>query len=372
MLQRRDENNPSTVQALLELCCAVLCCHSIPTKIMRKISAQRRRDIISKLRNGLSHRQIAKEVRVSTSTVSKIRQSMAEDLPVPKIGRPKKLGFHHQHFLEREFRRNTLKTVRKACQAIRECFNISVSRTTVQKQLIKLQLRARVIIKRPLLTRRHKQDRLRFAQLYKGWTVDDWKNVVWSDETKINCLGSDGRRYCWVKASALPSNLVRPTMKYGGGSIMVWGCMTYAGVGKMTVINGIMDSEMYVDILNRNLIPSMQVLWTFNSSDYAIFQQDNDPKHTSGLVREWLNWKGINRLAWPAQSRDLNPIEHLWGLLKRRLGQYPAAPKGQLELMGRVEEEWAKIPPQECQALIDSMPQRIQAVIRAEGGHTKY
>ncbi|EKM73419.1 hypothetical protein AGABI1DRAFT_28333, partial [Agaricus bisporus var. burnettii JB137-S8] len=71
---------------------------------------------------------------------------------------------------------------------------------------------------------------------------------------------------------------------------------------------------------------------------------------------------------WFAQSPDLNPIEHLWVNLKDKLKVYPKPPKGVRELWDRVAEEWDNITPEKCQRLIESMPRRCQAVIKAKGG----
>ena len=77
-------------------------------------------------------------------------------------------------------------------------------------------------------------------------------------------------------------------------------------------------------------------------------------------------------MTWPAQSPDLNPIEHLWIHLKRKLGEYEEPPRGINELWERIQVVWDGIPAEECQKLIESMPRKIEAVLRAKGGYTKY
>ena len=77
-------------------------------------------------------------------------------------------------------------------------------------------------------------------------------------------------------------------------------------------------------------------------------------------------------MIWPSQSPDLNPIEHLWGVVKRKLGEYQEAPKGMHELWKRVGEVWSNIDVETCRSLIRSLESRVQAVLKAKGGHTKY
>ncbi|KIJ09617.1 hypothetical protein PAXINDRAFT_87233 [Paxillus involutus ATCC 200175] len=77
-------------------------------------------------------------------------------------------------------------------------------------------------------------------------------------------------------------------------------------------------------------------------------------------------------MVWPAQSPDLNPIEHAWGYLKRRLAEHEHPPNGMEQLWERIEVEWNKIPAAMCQGLIESMPRRVKAVLKAKGGSTKY
>jgi len=225
--------------------------------------------------------------------------------------------------------------------------------------------------KRPQLLARHRKARLDWAHAHKNWTLEDWKRVVWSDETKINRLGSDGRQWVWKKPGELLSDrLVEGTVKFGGGSLMVWGCMLWDGPGYAVRIDGRMDKELYCKILEEDLCSSLE--WYGKTTQDVIFQHDNDPKHTSGDARKLLQDLSFQVMVWPAQSPDLNPIEHLWFHLKKQLAKYPDSPGSIHELWTRVETEWEKIDPSVCQNLIESMPRRVEAVLKAKGGYTKY
>ena len=125
---------------------------------------------------------------------------------------------------------------------------------------------------------------------------------------------------------------------------------------------------MYVDILDGNLKPSAQKMG-FNQTNW-IFQQDNDRKHTAKLTTEYLTAENINVLEWLSQSPDLNPIEHLWAYLERKI---PLCDRQDLNtFQSAVFREWNDIPRDYLIKLVDSMPARLEAVIDAKGYHTKY
>lgn len=195
--------------------------------------------------------------------------------------------------------------------------------------------------------------------------------MMWTDETKINQIGSDGRKWVWRRpGQVLDGRCVDETVKFGGGNVMIWGCMLAYGVGIACRIEGTMTGKVYMEILDEGLIGTFDKFWI--DSDDWIVQQDNDPKHTFNIAKRWFSDHNIKLLAWPAQSPDLNPIEHLWALLKRRLASYDTIPDSAEELWQRIRVEWDRIEAKECAALVSSMPRRIQAVLKAKGRWTEY
>jgi len=271
------------------------------------------------------------------------------------------------HLMER----GKIENATQGTQVLKNILNQPLASKTVRRHLKKAGMKAVVKKKKPLLSARHRKARREFAEAHLEWTVEDWKHVVWSDETKINRLGSDGRRWVYKKAGEpLNDRLVEGTLKFGGGSVMVWGCMLWEGPGYAVKIDGRMDGELYRQILDEDLPASLEY-YGKDSTD-IIFQQDNDPKHTCKKATQWFSDHGYEVMKWPAQSPDLNPIEHLWTIVKKCLSDYENPPNGVHELWERVQVEWNKIEPEVCQKLIESMPRRVQAVMRANGGYTKY
>ena len=151
---------------------------------------------------------------------------------------------------------------------------------------------------------------------------------------------------------------------------MVWGSISGGGVGDLVKIGGIMDKKVYHNILVRHAVPSGRRLTDGN----FVFQQDNDPKHSSNYCRNYLRRKeaagALTVMNWPSQSSDLNPIEQIWELIDRKLDKSHVKTKETLWL--EVKRCWESITVEVLKKYIETMPERCRAIIKVKGGHTKY
>jgi hypothetical protein len=232
-------------------------------------------------------------------------------------------------------------------------------------------LKAYVRRTKPLLTVEHKKKRLAWAQAHKDWTVENWKSVVFSDESKFNRIGSDGRDFCWRRpGEEFDPRFTKKTVKHGGGSVMVWGCLTAQGLGRLVRIEGNMDAKLYCEILKDDFLGTLDDL-DINKKD-VYFQQDNDPKHTAALTQQLFRKKKIDVLDWPPNSPDMNIIENVWNYLDGRVRTRERQPRNITELWEALNEEWVGIPQDYIDKLFDSVPRRVEALLKAKGGHTKY
>ncbi len=144
--------------------------------------------------------------------------------------------------------------------------------------------------------------------------MDYLNHVLWSDETEINLFGSDGVKREWRQpGDEYKDKCVLPTVKHGGGSVMVWCCLSAAGTGELQFIEGTMNANMYCDILKQSRIPSLRRL-----GHRAVILHDNDPKHASETTTALLKKLRVKVMDWPSMSPDQNS-EHLRGILKQKV-----------------------------------------------------
>jgi hypothetical protein len=200
---------------------------------------------------------------------------------------------------------------------------------------------------------------------------EQWKKVVFSDESRFSPFHNDGRDRVWRRnGERYCTECLKPTVKFGGGSVMVWGCMSWWGVGPLVVVEGTLNQDRYVSLLSDHAVPHLKKV--DEQCPGVIFQEDNAPCHTAEYATWWRQTHGIDRMPWPSQSPDLNPIEHLWDHLDRQIRKRNPLPTSPANLAEALKDEWAKIPLDVLRKLISSMPARIAAVIKAKGWATRY
>ena len=109
------------------------------------------------------------------------------------------------------------------------------------------------------MSKEHQKRRLEFAKKYENWTIEDWSRVIWSDKSKFKIFGSDGKQYYWKYSNELLNQFhVKPTVKFGGGSVMIWGCFISWGISGYCKIDGTIDAELYQQILYEDLINTIR------------------------------------------------------------------------------------------------------------------
>jgi hypothetical protein len=222
-----------------------------------------------------------------------------------------------------------------------------------------------------LLTDIHIRKRKQWAEDMLELTTDDWRDVIFTDESKFKLFGSDGKQYCRRRLhEELEPRNIKKVVKHGGGNIMVWGCLTEFGPGRLHRIDGRMNATQYCQILQESFLGTL--------SDYSldpssiVFQQDHDLKHTSARATNWFADNDIKILRWAPSSPDINIIEHAWDQLDRQVRRREVLPTNNNELWDALQEEWANLDMAYINRLYDSLPDRVQTLHKAKGGYTPY
>ena len=331
----------------------------------------RRKQIMTLFGAGWTRIRIAQHFDLPYITVKQVVKRCMESSTTARkkgSGRPRRLTAEAIAIIISAVGENSQVSAPRLAGMIADKLGIRVSAGTIRNALKALEFDSCIAARKPLLSTVHKQRRLDKALEWSRWPFRTFKKVMYSDESRFNLHVSDGKVRVWrQRGTRLDEANCVTTVKGNGGGIMVWGCISYNGVGALALVEGNMDSIAYTQLMATHLHESASEL---GLDDDFIFQQDNATCHVSKYSREFFRENNVELLDWPAQSPDMNPIEHVWSYISIRLAEKDI--KNKKQLWEEIREIWNTIPLSYIRSLYDSIPRRCAAVIRAKGSWTKY
>lgn len=340
--------------------------------MVRHLSSDICRSIVALRDTGMQQIPIARHFGITQGAVSKIlKRFRLTGLTTPRPGRGRKLktdARDDRHLIRLCLgrRTQTASTLRAEWQ---HALGFRVSQSLVKARLHKAGLYARRPRVKPLLSLRHRQRRLEWAQRHRRIHQLQWEHVIFSDEARFEVYRRDGRiRVRRRREELYHESCVTPRVQAGGGGITVWGCFHTRGKPNLVMLEGNLNHQRYLQILEGNLVPYARE--TFGEN--FVFQDDNAPAHRARAVRDFWEENEIQHLDWPACSPDMNPIENLWAEVTRYLNNLQHSPTNVNQLRVALNDAWAAIPNETLASLVSSMPRRIQALLDARGGHTRF
>lgn len=324
--------------------------------------------IISKAEDGWSIRQLALHYNISKNSVFNILKKWRQHGRIdrnPGAGRKKISNLEQDGLLIQTIREHPFYTV---VNAVRES-NFPGSSRTARRRIKETDLRCRSAAKKILLTQNHKDRRVGFALEYVAVDDNFWNNIIFTDEKTFQSTRNGPIRVYRPPNSRFEEEYVNHAAGNRFG-VNMWAWISALGPGVLWHIDGTLNSETYITILNDIMLPSVSLLYPNNRQ--FVFQQDNCPVHTANVVQDWFMQNNVRTLNWPSRSPDLNPMENVWGLLVKKLQSQNHRLQSAEELLQVLQNAWETIEDDYCFNLCHSMPRRLAEVINRNGAMTKY
>jgi transposase len=341
----------------------------------KELTEAQKGGIIASHKLGHTKAAIARAVGCDRTTVSKFLTARASGaIKKRRSGRPRILDTPKRKALKesvlqnKNTRRQNLSEITKNFQKTLK--GIPISEKTIRRALAEEGVRSCQPRPKPLITAKNKANRLAWALERRSWTVEDWKKIIWSDESTFSQFRKSGWGRVWREPQEeFHEDCIASTVKHSP-SIMFWACFSYFDLGPIVPLLGRVNGVAHCETLAAYAIPTIQAQARKFKKKFS-FQEDNAPAHTATVARSFLS-QHVELLPWPAQSPDLNPIENLWNIVEDGIRKRNPQPSSLKQLEKMVKEEWVAISQDVYRNLIESMPRRLEAVISAKGGPTKY
>lgn len=337
---------------------------------------------IGMMESGLSTSAIASRLGVSERTVIRWRGRLKRNESLsdkPRSGRPIKIHGVARQVISKAVGKRGQSTRKLAKRLTMKGY--PVSRETVRRHMkSSLGLTSYRRTKRPLLTKKMKKARVAFAKDKVKWTFDDWKRVLWSDESFFQLYPTANSAGDKVWARNKDEVEAISTVKHSP-KVMVWGMFSHRAVSDLHFVppNTSVNKDYYrEEILAKTAAKAMsrsEDMGPVNrrkmldDTSSAIFMQDSAPPHVAVVNQKWLDshfpsyWR---KGEWPGNSPNLNPIENLWSIIKQKLLELPAA-STIADLEKNIKRVWNNLDPDCLENLVKSMPDRVKKVIRLKG-----
>lgn len=347
--------------------------HSLHT-MHKNLSLESRQRIFDFVRvNGMPVKVVAELFKVHPITVKRVVMKVAAERITPRVetrGRKPKISVRNLRLITRKFESNEIQTSREAAEILNTLGTETVSSRTVRRTLGSHGYRYYSLRAKPYLSDEVKKKRLEFCRKYQHWT-HEWRRVLFSDESSVMKSGNRLRRGTYVKkGEPLPQRAYHGKVRKDK-SVMVWGCIGYNGPLNFVFLPDRVTSADYAEIIVEDVVESIH--GSGLPIDQVLFQQDNAPIHTARQCRDTFELSGINLFPWPPYSPDLNIIEHVWAHLKRKVEEKKPALVNVDELKQFLHTEFDALKSSDLiKNLYDSLPERINACLKAKGGYTEY
>ncbi|CAF3530152.1 unnamed protein product [Rotaria sp. Silwood1] len=217
-----------------------------PTR--KEPSNEFRETIVKHFLNGDSEHDIATKMLCSRNTIHSIIVKYKKTKCIGNIldrGRKRKTTIHVDKAIQGKIKVDRRKSAPTVGQEIEQELGVLISNQTVRRRLHEIRFYGRVARKKLYVNKANRLKRLKYVKMHEDKDMEFWKTVLWSDESKFNLFGSDGKVMVWrsPKEEFNPACTV-PTVKHGGGNVKVWGCFAWNGVGNLAFIDGNMTGEM--------------------------------------------------------------------------------------------------------------------------------